>query len=100
MARAIDSGKKTKLHYEILTRVACGTKCPATGGHPLRITKNAWDIVCSSKRKKGLPAQSGRELYGRFTGEKYNACKVCKGKSVPSEVEFISAEEVARIGGR
>lgn len=100
MARCVESGEINKKAYESFTTVACGTKCPVTGGHPIRITEPAWKKICEAKQRSGIPSSSGRELYGRFSGEKYTACKRCKGKRTPKEVEFIGAEEVAMIGGR
>lgn len=83
--------------YAKLMDAARGTKCPVTGGQPLRITRNAWDIICKQRLKSGVPAASGLELYGRFHGKEYRACVECKGSKVPDEVEFISDEEVAMI---
>lgn len=79
-----------------LRAIACGSKCPVSGGHPMRVTRRAWAKLCASKRKSGV--EYGISHYGKQRFHKtFTRCRTCKGKDIPPEVHFIDAAEVASI---
>ena len=86
-----------------LMSAAQGTKCPISGGNPIKMTIGAATTVCHRNRKKGVQVVGGRDVYGSYnTGDfrPYHACKDCKGPKSRKEIKIISPKEAAKMGGR
>ena len=88
---------------EKLIIAAQGTKCPISGGNPIRLTAGTAAKMCDRNKTKGVQVVGGRDIFGRYNKgnfKPYKACENCKGPKSRKEIKIISTKEAAKMGGR